>query len=214
MHGFLVYTYCNMCYGAVCLRETYIYILNQTHVWDNRTDKEALETFKCQSHELYLYLQPQKLCLMCVLCCCHNICYSAMCPSRSLFHALPTTIAWHAYVGLAEAYLRKALVAQRQTYLYDLERLLDRLPPLAALSSSEACSGSRSPCVAEEELGSSLVAPTSRSQICRKQQKLGYYPCFLDTVTTYTQSYLQTNQQLRTNIYNISFTAIKTCFQL
>jgi hypothetical protein len=48
IHGFLVYTYCNMCYAAACFRETYIYMLNQTHIQDNMTDKEALLAFKYQ----------------------------------------------------------------------------------------------------------------------------------------------------------------------
>ena len=87
---------------------------------------------------------------------------------NSVSHVFPTSIAWYPGVGLAEAYLRKVPVAQRKTYLYHQEKVLDHPPPLAALNSSEVCSGSRSPFVAEEEMGSSLGVPTSGSQICGK----------------------------------------------
>ena len=94
IHGFLVYIYCNMCYGADCFRETYVYMWNQTHVQDNMTDKEALLTFKYKSHESYLYLQPQILCLMCILNCYHNICYSAMCYPLSYFPYINCLVPW------------------------------------------------------------------------------------------------------------------------
>jgi hypothetical protein len=100
--------------------------------------------------------------------------------SHSLSHFFPTSIAWYPGVGLAEAYLRKVPVAQRKTYLYHQERVPYRPPPLAAPNSSEVCSGSQSPCVAEEESGSSLDAPTSRSQICGK-----WYKAWLVLSTTF-----------------------------
>ena len=93
----MVYTYCNMCYGAACFRETYISMWNQTHLQDNTTDKEALLPVKYQSHESYLYLQPQILCLMYILFCCHNTCYNAMCHPYTVclmfsLHQLPGTL--------------------------------------------------------------------------------------------------------------------------
>ena len=84
------------------------------------------------------------------------------CAIPSVSHVFPTSTAWYPGVGLAEAYLRKVPVAQRKSYLYHQERVLDHPPPLAALNSSEVCSDSRLPFVAEEELGSSLGVPTSR----------------------------------------------------
>lgn len=135
---------------------TYTYMWNQTHIWDNRNDDT--EAKSCQ--ERYLYLQPQKLCLMCILRCNRNIGYGAMCRYHTVSFVLPYSDC------LAGAYLRKVPAAQRKACLHRQERVPGLPPSPAALSSSEECSGSRWPCVAGAELGSGPGAPASESQTC------------------------------------------------
>jgi len=87
-------------------------------------------------------------------------------PIRAFF----TSIAWYPGVGLVGAYLRKVPVVQMKTCLHHQEREPDPPPQPVVLNSSEVCSGSQLPCVAEAELVSGLDAPTSRSQTCEKWQ--------------------------------------------
>lgn len=150
-----------MCYWG----GTYIYMWNQTHIWDNRNDDTEPNPFMndicTYNHRNYVWCAYYVVAITHVMVQCAVIILSLSC---SL-----TSIAWYPGVCLVGAYLRKVLAAQRKTYLHRQERVLHRPPPPAALNSSEECSGSRSPSVAEAEQESGPDAPTSRSQTCGRR---------------------------------------------